>query len=150
MKRRAKTENCNDRWLLDLNNLFWFSFCWNSTITFGFHYSQVDTLRRKLDKLEEAAEETKETSNESQLTSARAKLARYSSLDNIGSNASNKTKPHSGGSTDGAVRNEDDVFEENNNNSGKQAEIGGYKLNPGLWSHIHFYFCILGNQFSWG
>ena len=89
-------------------------------------------MKRKLDKLEEAAEMApKESSSESQLTSARAKIARYSSLDNIGSNASNKTKAQSGGEADDTVGNEDDVFAKNNNNQGK-SEIAGYKLNTGL------------------
>ena len=86
-----------------------------------------------MDKLqEEAAEEPKETSNESQLTSARAKLSRYSSMDSIGLNASNKTKAQAAGEADETAQNEDDLFEMNNN-SGK-SEIGGYKLNPGGFS----------------
>ncbi|XP_028413126.1 rootletin-like [Dendronephthya gigantea] len=87
---------------------------------------QIDTLKRKLDKLEAA----EETSNESSVTSGRSKLPRYSSLDNIGLSSSARTKIQSGGEAGESAKNEDDVFEMNNN-SGK-SEIGGYKLNPTL------------------
>ncbi len=101
-------------------------------IILNSHPYQVDTLKRKLDKLGEAAGGTKETSNESTLTSARAKLPRYSSMDNIGLNSANRTKPQTGKEADDTAHSEEDVFELNNN-SGK-SEIGGYKLNPGRWS----------------
>lgn len=93
-------------------------------------FCQVDTLKRKLDKLE-AAEETKETGSESSVTSARSKLPRYSSLDSIGLNSSARTKIQSGGEAGDTPRNEEDVFEMNNN-SGK-SEIGGYKLSSSMW-----------------
>ena len=82
-----------------------------------------------MEKLEEAAEGTKETGSETTSTSARSKLSRYSSLDNIGLNAANKAKPQSEGESNETTNGEEDVFEMNNN-SGK-SEIGGYKLNPG-------------------
>jgi hypothetical protein len=98
----------------------------------------VDTLKRRVEKLEESSEGGKE-SESTTLTSARAKLSRYSSLDNIGLNATNRAKTTLEGESKDTANGEEDVFEMNNN-TGK-SEIGGYKLNPGRW-------CSLSRTFS--